>query len=153
MAIETIKKIDPEAEAERVRQIAKTQAKAQFGDSDMFQKLFLAQLKTQDPLEPMSNSDMLSQMSQNQSLELLNSINNTLSSTTKTSLGESSSLIGKLISGLDSNDAGKATGGLVTSIQVESGNTYANFGTGRLKINDILEVTTQDIYSALTKEA
>ncbi len=44
-------------------------------DTDTFMQLLLAQLKNQDPLEPMDNSELVGQMAQLNSLQQLTSIN------------------------------------------------------------------------------
>jgi len=43
-------------------------------DTDTFMQLLLAELKNQDPLEPMNNSEMVGQMAQLNSLQQLTSI-------------------------------------------------------------------------------
>lgn len=47
-------------------------------DTDTFMKLLLAELKNQDPLEPMKNSEMLGQMAQLNSLQQLTSISSNI---------------------------------------------------------------------------
>lgn len=47
-------------------------------DTDTFMALLLAELKNQDPLEPMKNSEMLGQMAQLNSLQQLTSISSNI---------------------------------------------------------------------------
>jgi flagellar basal-body rod modification protein FlgD len=47
-------------------------------DTDTFMQLLLAELKNQDPLEPMNNSEMVSQMAQLNSLQQLTSISSNI---------------------------------------------------------------------------
>ena len=42
---------------------------------DMFMKLFLAQLQNQDPEEPMSNAEMVTQLAQLTTLDVMNKLN------------------------------------------------------------------------------
>jgi len=47
-------------------------------DTDTFMQLLLAELKNQDPLEPMNNSEMVAQMAQLNSLQQLTSISSNI---------------------------------------------------------------------------
>jgi flagellar basal-body rod modification protein FlgD len=47
--------------------------------SEQFMNLFLAQMKHQDPMEPMSNTEMMTQMSQLATLEATNSLRSNFS--------------------------------------------------------------------------
>lgn len=42
---------------------------------DMFMKLFLAQIRHQDPEEPMTNAEMVSQLAQLTALDIMNKLN------------------------------------------------------------------------------
>ncbi len=57
---------------------AQTPASPQAGLSDQFMKLLLAQLRNQNPLEPMNNSEFMGQMTQLNSLQELTKINDNL---------------------------------------------------------------------------
>lgn len=82
---------------------------------DQFLKLLIEQLKHQDPLSPMQNTEFTSQMAQFSQLEQLYNVNTNLTSMTQASLSannaQSLGLIGKEI---------KAAG---NSIEVANGNT------------------------------
>lgn len=54
-----------------------TEKKSAF-DTDTFMQLLLAELKNQDPLEPMNNSEMVAQMAQLNSLQQLTSISSNI---------------------------------------------------------------------------
>jgi flagellar basal-body rod modification protein FlgD len=72
-------------------------------DKDSFMKLFLAQLKNQDPTNPMESHDLAAQLAQFTSLEKLNSIDDSLVTMSKqsdpTKGYDTLALIGKGISG------------------------------------------------------
>jgi flagellar basal-body rod modification protein FlgD len=48
-------------------------------DSDMYMQLLVAQLKNQDPMEPMSNTEMITQMSQLATVDGINKLGTTFS--------------------------------------------------------------------------
>lgn len=72
-------------------------------DKDAFMKLFLAQLKNQDPTNPMESHELASQLAQFSSLEKLNNINTGISQMAKQTdpnhSYDSMSLIGKGVAG------------------------------------------------------
>ena len=144
MAIETISKIDAAAEAERVAKLYQEQgASSSTGVGEtyqdinsMFQKLLIAQLKTQDPLDPVDNKDLVNQLSSLNSLQYLSSINDKLGKTD--TLANATPLIGKLVSGLDSDS--KAVGGLVSSVTVENNQVYLNIGDNKLTPSQVKQV-------------
>ena len=83
-------------------------------DSDQFMLLLLAELKNQNPLEPMNDKDMMAQMTQINSLQELKKINNGLETMAKSNqLTQAASLIGKTVEvAIDgkSNQSGEVTG-------------------------------------------
>lgn len=52
-----------------------TSALSAGADQDMYMRLLMAQLKNQAPTEPMSNSEMVTQLAQLSSLDVLNNLN------------------------------------------------------------------------------
>ena len=99
---------------------------------DRFLKLMVAQLANQDPLNPMDNAELTSQMAQINTVSGIQQLNATLSSMSSQFSGlqalQSTSLIGKLAvvngSQLGYTDEGVAQGGLLLtkpadSVQVE----------------------------------
>src|SRR5271154_1953633 len=80
-----------------------------------FINLLITQLQNQDPTQPMSNTDLLTQLSQIGQLESNDTMQTTLQGITlQTDLGSAGNLIGKSVLGLDDN--GNNTGGIVTSV-------------------------------------
>ena len=144
MAYET-SPIDPVAEEARITALLKAandKKNNSLGSTDMFQKLFLAELQNQDPSEPMDNSEMMSQLAQTNTMQYLSQIAEGINTmTSKSTLSEASALIGKAVSGLDSNNDNAAVGGIVYSVRMESGEAYLNLGDKDLKATDVLEVT------------
>ena len=80
-----------------------------------FLKMLIAQLKNQDPLNPLSSTDFTAQLAQFSSLEQLQNVNDTLTAMTRQqasiSAGQSVSLIGKEVTA--NGNAIQADGGTV----------------------------------------
>lgn len=119
---------------------------------DDFLHLMMAQMKNQDPLSPMDNTQMVAQMAQFTSVEQLVKISDQLSVMSQ-SLGNNSGLIGKQVSwngqtktGNYSIETGKAEvitvkeSGIVDSIVVRSGVHYVKVGEKEIPIQDIVQV-------------
>lgn len=102
--------------------------KASLTASD-FLNLMVTQLQNQDPTNPTSSSELLSQMSQIGQLQSATSLQTSLSSFgLQTSVSAASSMIGKEVHGLDSN--GGPLSGIVTSVQIQSGNVSMGLDNG-----------------------
>lgn len=111
---------------------------------DDFLKMLVAQLQNQDPLEPMSNDQMMQQMTQFGTLEELESINDNLTEmNASSSLVQASAMIGKAVYGINAQSGADITG-VVEGITIEDGITFAHIstpdGTGTLKLTEILSV-------------
>ncbi len=88
-------------------------------DKDAFLKLMLQQMKYQDPLQPMDNEAMLSQMAQFSSLEQMSNINKNLEqSNASQSLMDATHLLGKEITVQYNNET---VSGTVKAVNVSSG--------------------------------
>lgn len=118
-----------------------TQAGGELG-KDEFLKILVAQLRYQDPLQPMEDREFISQMAQFTSLEQLMNINSHLNQLSQ-SLGAASSLIGKQISWLytplDGSES-RMESGVVESIIVRDGLTYAKVGVHDVPLNEIVKI-------------
>lgn len=109
---------------------------------DEFLKILVAQLRYQDPLQPMQDREFISQMAQFTSLEQLMNINSQLNQLSQ-SLGAASSLIGKQISWMVLPEGGtqyQMESGLVESIIVRDGLTYAKVGVNEVPLNEIVKI-------------
>jgi flagellar basal-body rod modification protein FlgD len=81
--------------------------------------MMITQLRNQDPLNPTSTSDLMSQMSQVGQLQSTAQLQTTLQGlATQTQIGAASSLMGKQVTGLDINS--NPVSGLVSTVQVTS---------------------------------
>lgn len=76
-------------------------------DRDAFLKLLVLQLQNQDPLEPISNGDMLAQLAQFASLEQMNKLNESFEMMSgnfdQLNFISASQLLGKTVEGIDLN--------------------------------------------------
>src|SRR5947209_12563016 len=85
-----------------------------------FIKMMITQLQNQDPLQPTSNQDLLSQMSQIGQLESSTDLQTTLKTLTlQNSISSAGNLIGKMVTGQD--DHGAPMQGMVTSVKAVNG--------------------------------
>ncbi|MFH5183174.1 flagellar hook capping FlgD N-terminal domain-containing protein [Paenibacillus sp. TAB 01] len=99
--------------------------KSSLGKDD-FLKILIAQLKNQDPSQPLEDKEFIAQMAQFSSVEQLSSINSEMK-LLRQSLGFASGLIGKDITWDGLNDQGEvvAKTGAVESIVVKDGSQFA----------------------------
>ncbi len=92
--------------------------------SEDFYKLLIAELRYQDPMEPMDNSKMVEQVAGIRNIEASTNMTSALSSVTRQqNFGTASSLIGKAVVGRVKDDAGneQTIQGVVTGVRFETG--------------------------------
>ncbi|MCA9159699.1 MAG: hypothetical protein KDA51_13690 [Planctomycetales bacterium] len=88
-------------------------------DTDQFLGLLLTEMQNQDPMQPMDNSQMLTQMSQIRSIGSNDRLTSTLSNLAAgQELSMASSMIGKTVKALDSN--AKDVEGKVDRVSVQT---------------------------------
>ena len=94
-------------------------------DTDMFLQLLMEQIRNQDPLEPMSNDDMLAQLAQFTALEQMNNLNDSFAdlkdeitflngNVDQLNFISAQGLIGRYVEGI--NAAGETIKGTVESV-------------------------------------
>ena len=109
-------------------------------DGTDFLKLIMDQLKSQNPLDPMSDKDFAAQMAQMNSLEELQKMNTTLSQLTSANqMSEAASLIGRSIKANLAD--GSTAAGLVTSVSLKNGAVTLMLGTKQVPIADVVSVS------------
>jgi|SRR5690554_4280085 len=100
-------------------------------DKDAFFKLLITQLKYQDPLTPMENTEFVAQMAQFSSLEQMANMNANLSQFLRIqALSEGASLIGRNVETVDA-DTGEIIRGEVVRVSFEEGSMYAYLDNDR----------------------
>ncbi|MGQ9524912.1 MAG: flagellar hook assembly protein FlgD [Armatimonadota bacterium] len=89
-------------------------------DGDAFLKLLSAQLRYQDPLEPMASPEFLAQTAQIQSVQQLREVSRQLAEMSKAlTLVVASALIGKTVE-IASDDGREATQAVVSGVAMDS---------------------------------
>lgn len=108
-------------------------------DLELFIKLLITELQSQDPLNPMDNQEILQQVSQIREIESNSKLTETLQSVL---LGQNvvtaSNLIGRMISGL-TDDAERVTG-RVGRVSIEDGVAKVHIGEHVLDLKNVAEI-------------
>jgi flagellar basal-body rod modification protein FlgD len=101
-----------------------------------FIKMMTAELQNQDPMNPMSNTDMLSQIGQIRSITSNDKLTSSIEALTLgQALSTASSLIGKKITGVDQSD--NQVTGTVDKITIEDGLTTLHIGSSKITVDSI----------------
>jgi flagellar basal-body rod modification protein FlgD len=107
---------------------------------DEFLKLLLAQLKNQDPINPVDSTQMLAQQAQFASLEQMQNLNtNLVSLMTMQAVTQATSLIGTTVTGTDAS--GNAVTGVVDSISFQGGNPFLKVGSSTISPSTVTAVS------------
>lgn len=106
-----------------------------------FLELLVEQLKNQDPLNPMDNTEYIAQLTQFSSVEQLMNISEKLD-TLSMNLGSASTLIGKTIEWAELDDSGSVVSksGIVDSIYMGEDGLYAQVGDTQILLDVIQSV-------------
>lgn len=110
---------------------------------DDFLRIFITQLKNQDPLQPLQDKDFIAQMAQFSSLEQITNMANGMNGikevlAQQNSLGAISNLIGKI--GYWKDADGTELSGQVTSVLMKDGEFYATIGDKEIPIYQLYKV-------------
>jgi flagellar basal-body rod modification protein FlgD len=105
-----------------------------------FINLMVTELQNQDPTQPESSDQLLSQMSQIGQLQSSDTLQTTLTGLAQQNqIGAASSLIGKAVSGLDASS--NSTSGIVSSVNVAStGVTLSLDNGGTLPLSSVTSI-------------
>jgi flagellar basal-body rod modification protein FlgD len=104
-----------------------------------FMTLMIAQLQNQDPTDPVSNSDLLQQIGDMETIESNTQLNSTLTGLSLSdSLTAGSIMLGQFVAGTDST--GAAAQGTVDSVSVLNGQTLLNVGTQSVPLANVTQV-------------
>ncbi len=103
---------------------------------DDFLNLLVTQLKYQDPLKPMEDKEFIAQMAQFSALEQMQNMNQTFNDV------KAFSMIGKAVAALiqDEKEELKEVVGVVESVRIANGRTYAQVDGRDIAISDITDV-------------
>ena len=107
---------------------------------DDFTKMLITELQNQDPTQPMSNTDLMNQVSQIQSIDTNQQLTSTLQSVALgQSIASAGNLIGRTVSGLDAN--GNQVNGTVSSVSISNGSATLNVGSSALPLNNVTQIS------------
>lgn len=119
--------------------MASTGFSSQVGQAQFLQ-LLVAQMKSQNPMEPTSNQEFLGQLAQFSTLSGIETLNANFSDMmAMQDLTQGSSLIGKQISYMNSSNT-TATG-VVQSVGVTNGKLELQVGSDSVTVDKVLKVT------------
>jgi len=113
-------------------------------NAEDFMKIMIKELQQQDPTEPVSSKDLLTQISQISNLQSATELSQTLKDLAASQkLGSASSLLGKVVHGVTSE--GKDLSGMVTGVKLENDNVYLELDSGeQMDMNYVTEVYGKD---------
>jgi flagellar basal-body rod modification protein FlgD len=104
-----------------------------------FLKLLVAQLKNQDPLQPMDNTQMVTQLAQFSSLETLQGIQSSLDSSMGAQLlGQAMGLLGHTVTAQPSGQA--PVTGPVQSVRLDGADVLLTIGSSTVHLSDVQEI-------------
>jgi flagellar basal-body rod modification protein FlgD len=107
--------------------------------NETFLKLLIAQLQNQDPTNPTSNEQIVTQLSQMQSLQSNLDLSGTLKNLSNSQqLSNSANFLGRTIDGTTTD--GKAVTGKVDRVLIREGQGFLKVGTEEVPLNNVLEL-------------
>lgn len=112
-------------------------------NSDVFMQILLAQMQHQNPLEPMKDSEMISQFSQLNSLQTLVGMKDMLSEIA--SVGQvnyGASLIGSTVRATRAN--GTKVEGVVSAVEFQGSSILLTINNEKIPLDNLLSVTGTD---------
>ncbi len=105
-----------------------------------FLKMLITELKNQDPTQPVSNSELLQQLSQMQSLQSNVELNKTLTSfSNNQQITAGASFLGKVVSGTDSKN--NPVNGVADSVFLQNGTLMIGIGSSAISIGSVTGVS------------
>lgn len=106
---------------------------------EQFMNILAEELRNQNPLNPMSNTDFLNQLVGMQSLEQSSTMVEVLTTFQRhMELSFGASFLGKKISGTD--ETGKSVVGTVSKVQTDEGKVFLIVGGRRVPVSGVREV-------------
>ena len=104
-----------------------------------FIKMMVAQLENQDPMNPMSNTEMLQQVSQMRSITSSDRLTNSIESLSMgQALSTASSLIGKTVTGVDTLN--QSVKGKVEKVTIENGEARLYVGSSIINVGNVTAI-------------
>ncbi len=105
-----------------------------------FTQMLVTELRNQDPTQPMSNTDLMNQVSQIQSIESNQQLTSTLQSVALgQSIASAGNLIGRTVTGLSAT--GSQVNGTVSSVSISNGSAILNVGNSTIPLNNVTQIS------------
>ena len=141
-AVQDGKVVDTAASSQSLSNVTKSDNSSL--DKEAFLQLLVAQMKYQDPLEPTSNTEYISQLATFSSLEEMQNLNSTMETS------QATNLVGKTVIMKVTSASGETTyvTGPVDYIVRENGNTYLSINNGLYSLDDLDTVVDADYLDA-----
>jgi len=112
-------------------------------DKDVFFKLLIKELTYQNPMEPMSNKDFVTQLAQIGSLEQLNNINQAVTSTIQTQmLYQATQMLGCYVVGR-SPETNEEVKGKVNEVCLKEGTVYLVVGKEYIPLSSVIKILSR----------
>lgn len=127
--------------------LANSRAKKAGYDKDTFLQLLVAQVQNQDPLEPTSNTEWISQYATFSELEAMSNMSASFD------LSRASTLVGKTVVINTTNEAGKAltVQGKVDYVTYEGGQAYLSINGSLYSMDDLYNIVDTEYMAAFDK--
>ncbi len=117
---------------------AASTAQASPFNGDAFMKLLLAQLKHQDPLNPMKDQEFMAQLAQMNTLSEMQKLNTNIEAMTRAqAISQGAGLIGKAV---QATLGGRLVQGVVQSVRVTGNEAMLDLGGAVVKLSDVNSV-------------
>ncbi len=115
---------------------------------DQFLQILVAEMKYQDPLEPTTNTEWVSQMATFSQIEELQNMSGTLEN------GQAQDLVGKIVIVSTTNDMGETNyvSGQVECIEIREDGTYLSIDGLLYNAEDLYSVVDEEYYDKLMQE-
>lgn len=109
-------------------------------DKQEFLMLLVAQLRNQDPMNPMQDRDFIAQLAQFNSLEQMQMLNRTVAATSEmTVLGQLANYVGKQVSAMGPD--GEAIEGIVSAVTVVDGSAILTVGDEQVDLRSVYQIS------------
>lgn len=110
--------------------------------ADHFMKMLIAQLKNQDPLEPVGNEEILNQLSMMRSLQSNIELGDAMKSiTSNQQLSTAAGFIGREVTG--TNEAGNPVSGTAVRAFLRDGKAFVAVGEDELPLSNVISVAQE----------
>ena len=134
-------------ETESQSSLAKSKAKKAGYSKDTFLQLLVAEVQNQDPLEPTSNTEWISQYATFSELEAMNNMSASFD------LARASALVGKTVVLNTTSESGKTTTiqGKVDYVTYEGGQAYLSINGSTYSMDDLHDIVDTEYMEAFDK--